>query len=224
MSMDVDSEPSSKPQSQSHDIIGFLAGLNISMSAVTNVIQDIIAFYVLWAKYKDDDSHPTGVPTFMGGSARGVFPIPVAGGLSGLTPMGAPIGGFMAAHRGSPLNNAGPSSPMKRSTPGTPMTPPVLSTIPTMPKDGSIMTAPFLVYVLTRMRETRFMEVSAQMQMQAHATTPTSAHAQLMQQHQAGMGTMHGAGMAMAMSMPANMNRWTGMAVNKRLERTQQLG
>jgi hypothetical protein len=160
------------------DIVGFLAGLNVSIAAVTTVIEDIFAMYAFWDRYKEDESNASGA---FGGSARGSL------ATSG------PAGSL----RGSPM--AGPSSPSKRgSTPGTPMSPLVFSSSKEM-----VMHPAFITFILTRIREQRFAEFITQ----AHnPATPTSAQVMTPGAH------------------PGQQQRWTGMAVNKRLERAQQAG
>jgi cyclin C len=171
----------------STDIVGFLAGLNVSMAAVATVIQDIFAMYVLWDRYKEDDSNASNALPGFGGSARGALATP----------------GQVGSIRGSPL--AGPSSPLKRSmsTPGTPMSPQVLLSS----SREIVMTPGLITFVLTRMREQRFVEFMGH----AHVPgTPTSAHALT-------------AAVSHAIH-PNQQQRWTGMVVNKRLERAQQAG
>lgn len=65
---------SSQKKSQP-DAIGFMAGLNVSMSLIATIAQEIIALYTLWERYKDDaiaESGRTGAGFGSGStSARG---------------------------------------------------------------------------------------------------------------------------------------------------------
>ncbi|CDO78274.1 hypothetical protein BN946_scf184588.g4, partial [Trametes cinnabarina] len=45
---------SSKKQPQPPDIIGWMAGLNVSMSLVATIAQEIISLYALWDRYSED--------------------------------------------------------------------------------------------------------------------------------------------------------------------------
>jgi len=43
-----------KDKKPTQDVIGFLAGLNVSMSAVGTVVQEILSFYTLWDLFADE--------------------------------------------------------------------------------------------------------------------------------------------------------------------------
>ncbi|KAF9653512.1 C/H/G cyclin, partial [Thelephora ganbajun] len=47
----IEKEKDKKPP---QDVIGFLAGLNVSMSAVGTVVQEILSFYTLWDLFADE--------------------------------------------------------------------------------------------------------------------------------------------------------------------------
>jgi len=58
-----DKEKDKKPP---QDVIGFLAGLNVSMSVVGTVVQEILSFYTLWDLYVDEknpDTSKSGQPS-----------------------------------------------------------------------------------------------------------------------------------------------------------------
>ncbi|KAI0057270.1 cyclin-like protein [Artomyces pyxidatus] len=46
------------------DIVGFMAGLNVSMSLVATIAQEIIALYTLWDRYKEDATPESSRSTF----------------------------------------------------------------------------------------------------------------------------------------------------------------
>ena len=48
-----------KDKKPSQDVIGFLAGLNVSMSAVGTVVQEILSFYTLWDLFSDEKNQGT---------------------------------------------------------------------------------------------------------------------------------------------------------------------
>jgi cyclin C len=55
-----------KDKKPPQDVIGFLAGLNVSMSAVGTVVQEILSFYTLWdlfADEKNQDASKSGTPS-----------------------------------------------------------------------------------------------------------------------------------------------------------------
>ena len=55
-----------KDKKPSQDLIGFLAGLNVSMAAVGTVVQEILSFYTLWdlfADEKNQDTSKSGQPS-----------------------------------------------------------------------------------------------------------------------------------------------------------------
>jgi cyclin C len=183
-------------QSGSTDIVGFLAGLNVSMTAVSNVAQDIIALYTIWDKYRDADdpvpdtstSASNGINMFSG-SARGGFPINTQ----------------FTSRRGGASPLAGtPLSPMKKSTPGTPMSPPVAA-----PSKDNVMTQVHVAIILKEMRQFRFQSLFPPARHVGGPSTPQSSHS-----------VSHN--MQYGMSFPSG--RWPAVAVNKQLERTQHMG
>jgi cyclin-C len=54
------------------DVIGFMAGLNVSMPLVATIAQEIIALYTLWDRYKEDAAPESGRSAF-GSRASGGF-------------------------------------------------------------------------------------------------------------------------------------------------------
>lgn len=48
-----------KEKKPPQDLIGFLAGLNVSMSAVATVVQEILSFYTLWDLFTDEKNQDT---------------------------------------------------------------------------------------------------------------------------------------------------------------------
>jgi len=48
-----------KEKKPSQDLIGFLAGLNVSMAAVGTVVQEILSFYTLWDLFSDEKNQET---------------------------------------------------------------------------------------------------------------------------------------------------------------------
>lgn len=57
---------SEKDKKPPQDLIGFLAGLNVSMSSVGTVVQEILSFYTLWdlfADEKNQDTSKSGQPS-----------------------------------------------------------------------------------------------------------------------------------------------------------------
>lgn len=48
-----------KDKKQPQDVVGFLAGLNVSMSAVGTVVQEILSFYTLWDLFTDEKNQDT---------------------------------------------------------------------------------------------------------------------------------------------------------------------
>lgn len=55
-----------KDKKPPQDLIGFLAGLNVSMSVVGTIVQEILSFYTLWDLFVDDknqDSSKSGQPS-----------------------------------------------------------------------------------------------------------------------------------------------------------------
>ena len=47
-------KPHAHVQHQPQDIVGFMAGLNVSMPLVATVAQEIVALYALWDRYSED--------------------------------------------------------------------------------------------------------------------------------------------------------------------------
>jgi cyclin-C len=63
-----------KDKKPPQDLIGFLAGLNVSMSAVGAVVQEILSFYTVWdlfADEKNQDSSKSGQPSTSNLLSRG---------------------------------------------------------------------------------------------------------------------------------------------------------
>lgn len=65
---------SEKDKKPSPDLIGFLAGLNVSMAAVGAIVQEILSFYTLWDLFTDDknqDAAKSGQPSMSSLLSRG---------------------------------------------------------------------------------------------------------------------------------------------------------
>lgn len=58
------STPSTYKKPHSQDIVGFLAGLNVSMSLVATVAQEIISLYTLWGRYQEDGAEVSARASF----------------------------------------------------------------------------------------------------------------------------------------------------------------
>ncbi|KAJ3482270.1 hypothetical protein NLI96_g7096 [Meripilus lineatus] len=56
------STASSPKRQKTPDIVEFMAGLNVNMSLVATIVQEMISLYTLWERYKDDGSDPTSAP------------------------------------------------------------------------------------------------------------------------------------------------------------------
>jgi cyclin C len=48
-----------KDKKPPQDLIGFLAGLNVSMAAVGTIVQEILSFYTLWDLFTDEKNQDT---------------------------------------------------------------------------------------------------------------------------------------------------------------------
>ncbi|EJF63145.1 cyclin-like protein [Dichomitus squalens LYAD-421 SS1] len=64
---------SQKKQQQPQDVIGFMAGLNVSMTLVATIAQEIISLYALWDRYSEDVHADSARSSFLhkSGSASG---------------------------------------------------------------------------------------------------------------------------------------------------------
>ncbi|KAI0071493.1 cyclin-like protein [Panus rudis PR-1116 ss-1] len=77
------SRRSSRPTNSSlkkqpqQDIIAFLAGLNVNMSLIATIAQEIISLYTLWDRYKEDGNENSGRTAYTSGqfaSTSGISP------------------------------------------------------------------------------------------------------------------------------------------------------
>lgn len=64
------STPSTYKKPHSQDIIGFLASLNVSMSVIATIAQEIISLYTLWGRYKEDGTEASARTAFQGSHLR----------------------------------------------------------------------------------------------------------------------------------------------------------
>ncbi|KAH8106330.1 cyclin-like protein [Cristinia sonorae] len=62
------STPSTYKKPHSQDVIGFLAGLNVNMSVIATIAQEIISLYALWGRYKEDGTEATSARSSFRGS------------------------------------------------------------------------------------------------------------------------------------------------------------
>lgn len=119
------------------DIIGFFAGLNVSMPLIATIAQEIISLYALWDRYKEDGNTD---------SARGSFTAQI----------GSPhtLGvGPKRPHSGTSRSG----SLISVSNGGTPGEGPRDVEVP---DGGNLMTPAFLTQLLVRMRENRLADVA----------------------------------------------------------------
>ena len=85
-----------KDKKPPQDLIGFLAGLNVSMSVVGTVVQEILSFYTLWDLFSDEknqDTSKSGQPS-----------------TSNLLPRGT--AGVKRDHSGNPIEDSHPPAPI----------------------------------------------------------------------------------------------------------------
>ncbi|KAI0366253.1 cyclin-like protein [Pilatotrama ljubarskyi] len=125
---------SSKKHAQPPDLIGWMAGLNVSMSLVATVAQEIISLYALWDRY-DEDASKTGESAKAAASQRGIH------SLRGVRARGS------AARSGSVLGSGTGSS----------------GDTPEAKDDAThtdVVTPMFLVQLLLRMREARMADLA----------------------------------------------------------------
>lgn len=119
------------------DIIGFFAGLNVSMPLIATIAQEIISLYALWDRYKEDGNTD---------SARGSF---TAQAGSPRTPGIGPKQTFSGTSRSGSLNSFsnGPT--------------PAEGQEDIEGSDGdNVVTPAFLTQLLVRMRENRLADVA----------------------------------------------------------------
>ena len=79
------------------DVIGFMAGLNISMSLVATIAQEIVSLYALWGRYSEDaHAHASARAAFLQRSAaagkRAVGTRAGRGGMAAVPAAGASVG------------------------------------------------------------------------------------------------------------------------------------
>lgn len=123
---------------QPQDIVGFMAGLNVSMAHVATIAQEIIGLYALWDRYREDGMSGSG------DSARGVF----AQHRPGYSGTKRPAGGESVGRSGS----VGSGGTM--SSGATPVTG------ESAEQGQQVVDAGFLIQVLLRMREGRFADMA----------------------------------------------------------------
>ncbi|EED84433.1 predicted protein [Postia placenta Mad-698-R] len=123
---------------QPQDIVGFMAGLNVSMAHVATIAQEIIGLYALWDRYREDGTAGSG------DSARGVF----AQHRPGYSGAKRAAGGESVGRSGS----VGSGGTM--SSGATPVT------SESAEQGQQVVDAGFLIQVLLRMREGRFADMA----------------------------------------------------------------
>jgi len=121
---------------QPQDIIGFMAGLNVSMPLIATIAQEIISLYALWDRYNEDG---VGVD-----SARGSFAQQQGGALSGTkrAASGSIVRSGSVASVGTTSSSATPTTGELRDEP------------------QQVVTPAFLIHLLVRMRESRFADLA----------------------------------------------------------------
>ncbi|KAI0329900.1 cyclin-like protein, partial [Cubamyces sp. BRFM 1775] len=128
------SSSSSKKQTQPPDLIGWMAGLNVSMSLVATIAQEMIALYALWDRYHEDagPEQAKAVAAMM----RGAPPLRGARAAKGSSTRSGSV------HSGGMGSNA--ETPESKDD-GTP---------------SEVVTPMFLVQLLLRMREARMADLA----------------------------------------------------------------
>ena len=125
---------------KSQDIIGFFAGLNVSMSLVSTIAQEMISLYSAWERYREDGD---GSDT-----ARGAFQGPQPH-------VGSPYSS--STTRGSLKRTLSESRSRSHSRVGTPAEG---TEEAGRMEGGSVVTPLMLVQLLTRMRENRLSDLA----------------------------------------------------------------
>ncbi|KAH9927865.1 cyclin-like protein [Amylocystis lapponica] len=143
---------SSRSTSQNHkkqpqDIIGFMAGLNVSMPLVATIAQQIIALYTLWDRYKEDPSTD---------SARSAFSHAHASSSSSLAGATGGSGSGIGTKRPASTRRSG--SVASGGTTSTGATPSGSSPMPS--EQQLVVTPAFLTQLLLRMREARMVDLA----------------------------------------------------------------
>jgi cyclin C len=131
--------PSLKRTTQTHDAVAFLADLNISMSLIATIAQEIICLYKLWERYKEDVNNGNGT-----GSGSAHTPgSPYAGSQSSTgASMKRPISGIRSGNT---------------SLAGTPRDD-VMDT--DVGNAGNVVTPTFLTNLLMKMREDKLADMA----------------------------------------------------------------
>lgn len=135
---------SKKPQ----DIIGFFAGLNVSMSLVATIAQEIISLYSAWERYREDgDASESARGTFQGSQTQ----------TRGGSPYSSTTPTTTATTRGSLKRTLSESRSGSHSRVGTPAEG---TEEPGKMENGSTVTPLMLVQLLTRMRVNRVSDLA----------------------------------------------------------------
>ncbi|KZT13223.1 cyclin-like protein [Laetiporus sulphureus 93-53] len=120
---------------QPQDIVGFMAGLNVSMPLVATIAQEIISLYALWDRYREDHTADSArgsfAPTSFAGSKRAA---------SGTVRSGS------VASVGTTSSSATPSATDNRDEQAL--------------RADQTVTPMFLTHLLLRMREARFADMA----------------------------------------------------------------
>lgn len=143
------------------DAVGFLAGLSVSMPLVATIVQEIVALYTLWARYRED-----GVPDGSGASLSATAAGSPAGSGSSRSLFGTPLA--TPTKRGGAGAFARTASAASSQAPETPSASSVYEGASV--SELQVVTPAYLMLMLARMREARAADLAAQTQ---QARTPT---------------------------------------------------
>ncbi|CAL1712803.1 unnamed protein product [Somion occarium] len=133
------------------DIVTFLAGLNVNMSLIATIAQEIISMYTLWERYKEDPSDTSARNTFSASqfpSTSNTLPSAPVSGRAGMMRSGSVFsGGTATSSAGTPSTGEDLSGSQHR-----------LGQLPQLVKPA-VMTPLFLTQVLLRMREAKMVDM-----------------------------------------------------------------
>lgn len=133
------------------DIVAFLAGLNVNMSLIATIAQEIISLYTLWERYREDFTDSSARSSFTSNnfnatSLPSVFP--TSNRLGTMRSGSVYSGGTATTSAGTPTTSD--DIMMSGSSRGL---------LPALPKPA-VVTPAFLTQVLFRMREAKMTEVA----------------------------------------------------------------
>ncbi|EGO30152.1 hypothetical protein SERLADRAFT_344579 [Serpula lacrymans var. lacrymans S7.9] len=157
----VGSTIGSSGKKQMQDVVGFFAGLNVSMPLVATIAQEIIALYTLWERYREDLGSDSGKSSFGQTSSQGPTS-PFSAGTHSSSKRGMSGGGRSGSLNSSVHSNGGSPAFEARD-------------------DASIVTPALLMQVLTKMRENRLSDI-----VQANTARPVAVNKMLERTQAAG--------------------------------------